>query len=84
MDNSTITCDEIIESYDEDAEAKLYGKTKTIPANFNEKKAVCIMQNFYILLEFLLITIELLLAVSIYYYLIKDQAKQILIRIILK
>ena len=43
MDNSTITCDETIESYDGDAdsdaksndEAKLYDKTKTIPTNFN-------------------------------------------------
>ena len=31
MDDSAITCDEITESYDE--------KTKTIPTNFNEKKA---------------------------------------------
>ena len=34
------------------------------------------MQNFYILLAFLLFTIALLIAVSIYYYLIKYQAKQ--------
>ena len=33
MDNSAIMCDEIIESYEEDAEAKLYDET-----NFNEKK----------------------------------------------
>ena len=46
-----ITCDEIIESYDE--------------TNFNEKKATCKMQNFCILLVFLLITIALLIAVSI-------------------
>ena len=32
-DNSTIKCNEIIESYDEE--------TKTISANFNEKKAAC-------------------------------------------
>ena len=44
MDNSAIIGDEIIESYDEDAdaeaksneEAKSYNKT-----NFNEKKATC-------------------------------------------
>ena len=34
------------------------------------------MQNFYILLAFLLITIALLITVSIYCYLIKYQAKQ--------
>ena len=39
--------------------------------NFNEKKATCKVQNFYILLAFLLITIALLIAVSIYCYLIK-------------
>ena len=76
MLNSVITCDEIIESYDEDAEAKSYNKTKTILTNFNEKKATCKTQNFYILLAFLLITIALLIAVSIYCYLIKYQAKQ--------
>ena len=52
MDDSMITCDEIIESYDEET-------------NFNEKKATCKMQNFCILLVFLLITIALLIAVSI-------------------
>ena len=44
--------------------------------NFNEKKGTCKMQNFYTLLAFLLITIALLIAVSIYFYLIKYQAKQ--------
>ena len=39
-------------------------ETKTIPTNFNGKKEIC------------LITIALLIAVSIYYYLIKYQAKQ--------
>ena len=56
-----IICDEII-----DAEEK-----ETIPTNFNEKKATCKMQNFFILLAFLLINIALLIAVSIYCYLIK-------------
>ena len=51
-------CDEVIESYDEE--------TKTIPTNFNEKKATCKMQNFYILFAFLLIIIALLIAVTIY------------------
>ena len=58
MDDSAIVRDEIIESYDD----------KT---NFNEKNATCKTQNFYILLGFLLITIGLLIAVSIYCYLIK-------------
>ena len=39
---------------------------KTIPTNFNEKKLVCKIQNFYILFAFLLITIALLIAVTIY------------------
>ena len=68
MDDSAITCDEIRESYNEE--------TKTIPANFNEKKATCETQNFYILLAFLLITIALLIAISIYCYLMKYRSKQ--------
>ena len=39
------------------------------------KKATCKTQNFYILLAFLLITIALLIALSIYCYLIKYRAK---------
>ena len=61
MDDSVITCDEII-SVDK--------------TNFNEKNIACKTQNFYILLDFLLITIALVIAVSIYFYLIKHQAKQ--------
>ena len=84
MDDSAIMCDEII-----DAEAKSNdeaksnnkansnnGKTKT---HFNEKKAICKTQNFYILLAFLSITIALLIAVSMYCYLIKYRAKQLLL-----
>ena len=64
MDGSAITCDEIVE------------ETKTVPTNFNEKKTpACKMQNFYILLAFLLITIVLLIVVSIYCYLIKFKSK---------
>ena len=59
MDDSVITCDEILE------------ETKTIPTNFNEKNITCKIQIFYFLLAFLLITIALLIAVSIYCYLIK-------------
>ena len=53
MDDSAVICDEVVESYEEET-------------NFNEKEATCKMQNFYILLAFLLITIALLIAVSIY------------------
>ena len=63
MDDSAITFDEVIELYDEEI--------KTFPTNFNEKKVICKMQNFYILLTFLLIAIALSRAVSIYCYLIK-------------
>ena len=63
MDDLGIMCDVVIESY--------HKETKTIPTNFNEKKAICKMQNLYILLAFLLITIALLIAISVYCYLIK-------------
>ena len=67
-----ITGDEII-----DAEAKSYNKeTKTVTTNFNEKNATCETKHFYNLLAFLLITIALLIAVSIYCYLIKYRSKQ--------
>ena len=71
MDDLAITCDYVIEIYTE--------KTKIIPTNFNEKKATCKTQNFCILIAFfafLLITIALLIAVSIYGYLIKYWEKQ--------
>ena len=65
MDDSVIRCDRVIGSYDEEI-------------NFNEKKAIGKTQKFYILLTFLLITIALLIAVSIYCYLIKYQRKHLL------
>ena len=49
-DDSAITCDEVIESYDEEI--------KTVPTNFNEKNITCKTQSFYILLAFLLITLH--------------------------
>ena len=64
IDELVITCDEIME------------ETKTIPTNFHEKNITCKIQNFYILLTFLLITIALLIALSIYCYLIKFRANQ--------
>ena len=71
MDDSRIMCDEVIESYSEDVETKLYNIIKTIATTFNEKQATC-----KILLAFLLITRALLIAVSIYCCFIKYQAKQ--------
>ena len=58
LDDSAVSSDEIKESYKEE--------TKAIPSNFYEKKAIHKLQNFYILLTFLLITITLLIAVSIW------------------
>ena len=54
--DSTIICDEIINVKE---------------TNFNEKNITCKIQNFYILLALLLITIALLIAVSVYSYLTK-------------
>ena len=71
MDDLTIICDKVIKSYDDE-------EIKTVPTNFNEKKAISKMNNFYILLAFLLITIVLLVAVSIYCYLIKYKRKHLL------
>ena len=44
---------------------KLYDESYDEETNFNEKQATNKTQNFYILLASLLITIELLIAVSI-------------------
>ena len=81
MDDSAIICDKVIDSDAEgDAEAKSKDEAKSYnKTNFNEKKtATCKTQNFYVSLAFLLITIALLIAVSIYCYLIKYWAKQLL------
>ena len=59
LDDSAMTCDEVIESYDEE--------TKNIPTNFDEKIQPI---KHKILLTFLLITIALLIAVNICRYLI--------------
>ena len=64
MDDSVITCNEVINLYNEEI--------KAIPTNFNEKKVTCKTQKFYILFAFLLITITLI-AISIYCYVIKYQ-----------
>ena len=51
-------------------------KQKLFQQILMKKNIPCRTQNFYILLAFLLITIALLIAVSIYCYLIKYRAKQ--------
>ena len=61
MEDSAITCDEMI-----------YAEY----TNFTQENITCKKQNFYILLAFLLITTALLIAVSIYFDMIKYQAKQ--------
>ena len=60
MDDSAIICDQVITSYDEE--------TKAIQTDFNEKSIICKTQSFYTLLIFLLMTMTLLIAVSIYCY----------------
>ena len=57
-------CDEIIE------------ETRKVSRNVNEKNATTKIKNVYILINFLLITVAILIAVSIYCYLIKYKAKQ--------
>ena len=57
MDDLAIMFHEVIEQYDKE--------TKSIPTNFNEKKATCEIQNFYIFLTFSFITIALLIVASI-------------------
>ena len=61
---NSVICDEIIET------TKII-VTKTVPAksistNLNEKKVICKMKSFYILLAFLLITATMLIVASIY------------------
>ena len=62
MDDSAIICNEVINA---DSKQSLTDddETSTIPTNFNEKKATCKTQNFYILLAFLL---------AFLFYLVKD------------
>ena len=77
MDDSAIIYEEVKGSYNEDVKATQNDeKTKTVPKIFHEKNVTCKTQNFYILVSFLLITMVLLIAASIYYYLIKYRAKQ--------
>ena len=50
-------------------------ETKNIPTNFNEKKEPC-KTKFLYLLPFLLVIIALLIAVTIYCYLMQYKSKQ--------
>ena len=76
INNSAITCDEIID-VDVDAEAKLIDGAKLDNKKIlKEKKATCKMQQFYILLAFLLIAIALLIAAGSYCSLTKYLAQQ--------
>ena len=78
IDNSVITCDEIIDvvpSATLATRVKSYYKiTKTVSTKNASTKITS--TNFYILLIFLLITLVLLIAASFYCYLIKYQWKQ--------
>ena len=58
----------------DDSIIRCYEVTDVEETNFNEKKYN--LQNLYILLVFLLITMSLLITVSIYCYLKKYQANQ--------
>ena len=71
MDDSTITCDEIIGAEGISNEEE----TKPITTNFMEKHVTCKIQNVYVLLAFLLITTTLWIAVSIYCFLVKYRGK---------
>ena len=77
IDDSVITCDEIIEETKTIPTKSI--SAKTIPTKITSTKTVltkCTSTDFYILLTFILIIIALLIAASIYCYLIKYQAKQ--------
>ena len=69
FDDSVITCDKNIDTYTEAKSCE--EETKTVKANFNESKLTCTMQSFYVLSILLWTNIALLIAVSIYCYLIK-------------
>ena len=65
MNDSAITCGDIIEE-----------ETKTVTTSFKEEISVYKTKNFYILLAFLIITNALLIAVSIYCFLMNFKGKQ--------
>ena len=70
MDDSAIMCDEVV------CDKVIWWRNKNYFCKFQCKNIICKAQNFYILLAFLLATMVLLIAVSIFCYLINYQAKQ--------
>ena len=72
-DDSLIACDEVTETTKSILTKTI--PTKSIPTNFNEKKGIYKLKMFCILLAFMLITMTLLIAVNIYFF-IKYGAKQ--------
>ena len=64
MDNPVMACEKNIE------------EIKTIPTTFNEKIINAETKNFYVLLAFLSITFAILIAIRIYFCLVKYKAKQ--------
>ena len=68
IEDSVIICDQIIK-LERPEKATKTSIRKIIPTNFNKKKVVCKMKNFFFLLALLLITMTLLIAVSIYFFL---------------
>ena len=64
IDTSVTSCHDIRET------------TKIVRTNFTKEKVTCKTKDFFFFLTFLLITITLLIAVSIYSYLTKYQVKQ--------
>ena len=68
MDDSVLT---IIKLY-----SHMRKRQKLFQQIFMKKKATCKTQNFYVLLAFLLITLALFIALSIFCYLIRYQSKQ--------
>ena len=74
MDDSGTSCDEVINA---DAKTKQNDEeTKNFQEILMKKNLTIKTQNFYISVTFLSITTALLIAVSIYCYLTKYQAKQ--------
>ena len=55
---------------------KYSGKIIDVSINFNNNKGSCKMNNYYILLTFLLVTILFLMTVTICYYCINYCSKQ--------
>ena len=66
----------VIDNIIEDSCVEIREERKTVPTNFNEKKVTCKTKKNIYFFAFLLITVTLLIAVSVYYYLVKYWAKK--------